>query len=82
MSFESCFGGFAGSKSTPAAMGGLPTFASSVANGKGAPKAVPVGPSCGNRINAFPFASNELVRTFVRRIIPTAVAERHRSACP
>ena len=33
MSFESCFGGFTGSKSAPAAMGGEPTFANLLANG-------------------------------------------------
>jgi hypothetical protein len=34
MSFESCFGGFAGSKSAPAAMGGLPTFAAARTDGE------------------------------------------------
>jgi hypothetical protein len=33
MSFESCFGGFAGSKSSPVAMGGLPTFDNPMAQG-------------------------------------------------
>ena len=37
MSFESCFGGFAGSKSAPAAMGGLPPFAGALSNGEVAP---------------------------------------------
>jgi len=38
MSFESCFGGFVGSKSAPAAMSGLPTFVEAIVNGKVAPK--------------------------------------------
>jgi hypothetical protein len=40
MSFESCFGGFAGSKSAPAAMGGEGTFPGTFGNGEVAPKAV------------------------------------------
>jgi hypothetical protein len=47
MSFESCFGGSAGSKSAPAAMGGLPTFADPVANGWVAPKAAIRGTATG-----------------------------------
>jgi len=42
MSFESCFGGFAGSKSAPAAMGGQPTFTATLWNDGVAPKA-PIG---------------------------------------
>src|SRR5437868_4895979 len=38
MSFESCFGGFAGSKSAPAAMGGLLSFAGARVNGEVAPR--------------------------------------------
>jgi len=37
MSFDSCFGGFAGSKSASASMGGNPTFAGARANGEVAP---------------------------------------------
>ena len=37
MSFESCFGGFAGWKSVPAAMGGFRSFADTGADGKVAP---------------------------------------------
>jgi hypothetical protein len=40
MSFESCFGGFAGSKSAPAAMGGKGSFAPVPVNGGNAPIAV------------------------------------------
>jgi hypothetical protein len=37
MSFESCFGGFASSKSAPAAMGGKGSFAPVPVNGGNAP---------------------------------------------
>ena len=37
MSFESCFGGFAGSKSAPAAMGGFRPFVATALNGEVAP---------------------------------------------
>ena len=45
MSFESCFGGFARSKSAPAAMGGKRSFANTRASGEVAPTAVVAGAS-------------------------------------